>query len=175
MDPTKLKDWMEVVGIFALVASLVFVGLQMKQAQEIAIAEQYQVRAIFAAEHTGSWVENEHMLAMEAADLETAYESGEFGDTFKSDYEAYGPTYVAARSIMAGKGLVTLDAYYFQYQQGFMEKEAWQAFRYRLKNHFRDEYARYIYLNDPQTWRESFREMCDELIAEIGAEARLAE
>ena len=41
MDSTKLNDWMQVVGIFALVASLVFVGLQMKQEQEIAIADTY--------------------------------------------------------------------------------------------------------------------------------------
>lgn len=175
MDPTKLKDWMEVVGIFALVASLVFVGLQMKQAQEIAIAEQYQVRAIFGAEHTGSWVENEHMLAMEAAEFKADYESGEFGDMFKSDYEAFGPIHVTARYIMAAKGLVTMDGYYFQYQQGFMEKEAWQAFRYRLKSHFRDQYVQTVYLNDPQSWRESFRELCDELIAEIEAEPKFAE
>jgi kynurenine formamidase len=45
VDSAKLNDWMQVAGIFALVASLVFVGLQMKQSQEIAIAAQYQERA----------------------------------------------------------------------------------------------------------------------------------
>jgi hypothetical protein len=39
VDSAKLNDWMQVVGIFALVASLVFVGLQMQQDQEIAIVE----------------------------------------------------------------------------------------------------------------------------------------
>ena len=29
MDSAKLNDWMHVVGIFALVASLIFVGLRM--------------------------------------------------------------------------------------------------------------------------------------------------
>ncbi len=175
MDPTKLKDWMEVVGIFALVASLIFVGLQMNQAQKIAIAEQYQIRAIYGAEHVGSIVENEHMLEMEAAEFKSAYESGVFGDTFKKDYEAFGPTYVAAGLVMAGKALVTMDAYYFQYQQGFMEQEAWVAFRHRLKNSFRGEYLSTSYLDDPQSWRESFRELCDEIIAEIEAEPKLAE
>lgn len=175
MDPSKLKDWMEVVGIFALVASLVFVGLQMKQAQEIAIAEQYQVRAIYGAEHVGSFVENEHMLEMEAAKFKSAYESGEFGDTFSSDYEAFGLTHVVADLMMAGKALVTMDAYYFQYQQGFMEEEAWQAFRIRLKKSFRDKYVQTIYLSEPQTWRKSFQELCDEVLAEIKAEPRLVE
>lgn len=36
MDTAKLNDWMQVVGIFALVASLIFVGLQLNQEREIA-------------------------------------------------------------------------------------------------------------------------------------------
>ena len=39
MDSAKLKNWLQVVGIFALVASLLFVGLQMKQTQEIGQGE----------------------------------------------------------------------------------------------------------------------------------------
>lgn len=39
MKSGTVKDALEIVGIFALVASLVFVGLQMRQAQKIAIAE----------------------------------------------------------------------------------------------------------------------------------------
>ena len=39
MDSAKLNDWMQVVGFFALVASLIFVGLQIRQDQEIAIVE----------------------------------------------------------------------------------------------------------------------------------------
>ncbi len=39
MDTAKLNDWLQVIGIFALVASLVFVGLQIKQTQEIGQGE----------------------------------------------------------------------------------------------------------------------------------------
>jgi len=39
MDSAKLNDWLQVLGIFALVASLIFVGLQMKQTQEIGQGE----------------------------------------------------------------------------------------------------------------------------------------
>ena len=75
MDPTKLKDWIEVVGIFALVASLVFVGMQMKQTQDIAIAEQYQARAIYGADHVSAFAENETLLGALVKDIEIAYES----------------------------------------------------------------------------------------------------
>ena len=39
MKQAKFREWLEVVGIFAVVVSLVFVGLQMRQTQQIAIAE----------------------------------------------------------------------------------------------------------------------------------------
>ncbi|MEP1469400.1 MAG: hypothetical protein ABJK25_00350 [Halieaceae bacterium] len=39
MKEAKLRNWMEIVGIFAVVVSLIFVGLQMQQTQSIAIAE----------------------------------------------------------------------------------------------------------------------------------------
>ena len=45
MSRDKLRDWLEIVGVFSIVASLVFVGFQIKQTQDIAIAAQYQERA----------------------------------------------------------------------------------------------------------------------------------
>jgi hypothetical protein len=39
MDSARLNDWLQVIGIFALVASLIFVGLQMKQTQQIGEGE----------------------------------------------------------------------------------------------------------------------------------------
>ena len=41
MSKFQLKDAVEIVGIAAIVASLVFVGLQIRQEQEIAIVDTY--------------------------------------------------------------------------------------------------------------------------------------
>jgi len=38
------KDGAEITGVLAIVLSLIFVGLQIKQSQDIAIAAQYQAR-----------------------------------------------------------------------------------------------------------------------------------
>jgi hypothetical protein len=45
MKMTNWKDTAELIGIAAIVASLIFVGLQMKQTQEIALSAAYQSRA----------------------------------------------------------------------------------------------------------------------------------
>ena len=42
MESAKLNDWMQVVGVFAVVASLVFVGMEMRQSQKIALSAAYQ-------------------------------------------------------------------------------------------------------------------------------------
>ncbi len=41
MSQARMKDWLETLGIIAVVASLVFVGLQMKQDRKIAVADSY--------------------------------------------------------------------------------------------------------------------------------------
>ncbi len=35
---TRLNEWLQVAGLFGVIASLMFVGLQMKQQQEIALS-----------------------------------------------------------------------------------------------------------------------------------------
>ena len=44
-DLSKINEWLQVVGIFGVLASLIFVGLQMKQAHEIALSNTYQSRS----------------------------------------------------------------------------------------------------------------------------------
>jgi hypothetical protein len=62
MDSQKLHDWLQVIGIAAIVASLIFVGLQLKQSDEIALAEALEnVTAIgieergLIAAHADTW------------------------------------------------------------------------------------------------------------------------
>ncbi len=45
MQFSKWKDAAELVGLATIVASLIFVSLQLKQGQDIALASQYQARA----------------------------------------------------------------------------------------------------------------------------------
>lgn len=42
IDSEKLNDWLQIIGIFAVVASLVFVGIQLIQSQKIANADRFQ-------------------------------------------------------------------------------------------------------------------------------------
>jgi len=50
MNSAKINDWIQVVGIFAVVASLMFVGLQMRQDRVIATAEAFTSRSVAVTE-----------------------------------------------------------------------------------------------------------------------------
>jgi len=50
MSSSQLNDWLQVIGLFGVIASLVFVGLQMMQDREIALSAIYQERAASATE-----------------------------------------------------------------------------------------------------------------------------
>lgn len=118
----KFSDWKEIaelVGIVAIVASLLFVGLQLKQSHEIALATQYQSRA--------EATQNLHLAGIEA------------------DWIAPIPALrnqvsdaLSARDINLFLWLwIQFDNHYYQYQSGFLEESAWQA---QLRN-IREFYA----------------------------------
>ena len=107
MDSAKVNDWIQVVGIFALVASLIFVSLQLKQSQEIAIASQYQARA-------------DATMNFFSAHVEADYVMRNFRDKVTDS--------LSAQDITAGLWYwVAFDNHYFQYQSGFLTEGAWQG------------------------------------------------
>jgi hypothetical protein len=172
MDSTKINDWMQVIGIFAVVASLIFVGLQMKQSQEIAVAAQYQERANTSVMF---WVESKNDQS-----------SKEFwGRGFQSFLEASGNTDGAAgwakEMTVSDIGFVYLnvqslmtqiDNHYFQYQSGFLDEESWAPFRARLVGGLRQPPMEDFWAYTAYQWRQSLRDIVAEIQNEIEPEAR---
>ena len=45
LSNAKVSDWLQIIGLFGVFGSLVFVGFQMQQTHEIALSNVYQTRA----------------------------------------------------------------------------------------------------------------------------------
>ena len=58
MDSAKLHDWLQIVGLAAVVGSLIFVGLQLKQADDIAFAEVLESAAARGTEQQALTADN---------------------------------------------------------------------------------------------------------------------
>ena len=63
MDSAKINDWVQAGGIFALVASLIFVGLQLKQSQDIALSQASQSRTSTTVEILVNSAENSDFVS----------------------------------------------------------------------------------------------------------------
>ena len=158
MDSAKLNDWMQVAGIFALVASLVFVGLQMKQSQDIAIAAQYHNRTALA-------VENFHVMA-ELGNHGAATRYCPIEPTEDRSAEDIGVSCLIGLAYMA-----MADNHLYQYESGFMDESSWQAQRRLLKAILSgNDIYRILYQNTRGMRRESFLQLGDQLIAEGDAD-----
>jgi hypothetical protein len=170
----KKQDWKsvgELIGVVAIVASLIFVGLQLKQAQEIAIADQYQNRADAALEFYLALLQTDRALELFANGIETQIEAGTATPEMVNAFEDEGGKLLATRYLIYRSNMTAFDNYYFQYEQGFMTEDAWQPFRQRLKNLLSSELRASFYEQMRLDVRATFRTLCDEILAELRADA----
>jgi hypothetical protein len=146
MDSSKLNDWMQVVGIFAVVASLIFVGLQMKQSQDIALAAQYQARAEAAQNMMMSMQESGMALSaiqIPAAEMKPA-ERHTIDNLYRWSWTQY-------------------DNMHFQYVAGFLDEESWTGQKARIERVYSRCDQRQILENMRPFLRQSFVAYVDSL------------
>ena len=169
MNRDSLGDWLQILGMLAIVASLVFVGLQLKQAQDIAIASQYQARLDSASGHHTALLESDPALRVIGTGIleDIQAEAG-----MPAEYKAWAASQpveeLAFRYIGGVIFLKSHDNVYFQYQRGFLSEEAWTALRAQLKLGLNDDrsWSRAVYEANPEVWRESYRQLIDGLLNE---------
>jgi hypothetical protein len=130
MNLSKLRDWLEVTGLFAVVLSLVFVGIEVKQSREIAVAGQYQARTELlmdmhmhraempqARRVIGEWARDAFLEA--AKSMPNSEEVSEMIAGMTDDQLGLErqEIYLTLR---------LLDNNHFQHQRGYFDDESWQ-------------------------------------------------
>jgi hypothetical protein len=155
MDPAKLNDWMQVVGIFAVVVSLMFVGFQLKQSQDIAIAGQNQERQSVAIDYYASLIQVDEIVDHYGAQHRGHLDANIDLENRRSD-RMIGLSYIRSRMRLS-----IYDNNHFQYQSGFMTIESWQPYLDMTKSACsRESDPGKIMLNHGDQFRAGFRELC---------------
>ncbi len=126
MQKTGWKDIAELFGIAAIVASLLFVGLQMKQSQQIALSAIYQARSDSSMAIRMAPLESEALLSARAK-----LRHGKGGPLTPEEQ-------AAMRALLTGR-LTYLENVHYQYINGFISEEHWQTNREELKGMMRRE------------------------------------
>jgi hypothetical protein len=139
----SLKDIVEIVGILAIVASLIFVGLQLKQSHEIALAAQYQARADASASlHLAFQESGTSIQTVLAPDRPNGRENRLSDDQVN----------------FANFAWFTFDNHHFQYQSGFLTDEAWAALSNRIQRFYSYCSFRPVFERNKYAMRDSFVE-----------------
>jgi len=164
------RDLAEITGYVAIVASLIFVGLQLNQSQEIAIASQYQDRASTAVEYYGSQMQNQRAIEEKGAAIIEDVRSGKASPTLRNYIEDRSPESIGMWFYENRVFFVMLDNFQFQYSNGFMAEESWDAFRRQLRDELSKEATEEYYRNYRSSLRVSFEVLCEEVLAEISSQ-----
>lgn len=162
----------EIAGIFAVVASLIFVGLQLRLDRKVAVAEQYFNRAESAKADRRAMLESDDYMQFRG-ELWALGDRPSFWDESSELAAQVADGSISVRSLRAGivslqLSVIGYDNVYFQYQQGLIEDEMWNHLRSTMKRNMagneivRQAYSLYA--------RPTIRPIIDEILKEIEAE-----
>ena len=134
MGADKVRTLVEVVGLLAIVASLVFVGIQMKQSQEIAISTQYQERANAAVEMFTGNLQSDLSLRLSGDRLRLTMFGPESDAILRDWAQERKPQELAWQFNNFLMLFSIYDNNHFQYSAGFLDEDSWLSFQARMKN-----------------------------------------
>lgn len=171
------KEIVEILGILAVVASLVFVGMQLMLDRKVALAEQYFNRAESVKADRRTLLESEDLMRFH----EESWALGRRPPYWDEDWEIAGHVEdgsISVRSVIAiiiddQLAIIGYDSVYFQYQQGLLDEELWNNLRSNLKRGMaQEELSRAVFEHHA---RSTIRPVIEEVLREIESERATVE
>ena len=152
VDTSKINEWLQVVGMFGVIASLIFVGLQMKQTQQIALSNTYQTRTAATVESLIAAISSPEFLSASAK-------------VYANKSDELTMQEAVAWEYFLGADMTLFENNHQQYEMGFLSEEHWQRNVAELKCKFELPLNRQMMEN----WfcRELFMIVIEEIIDQV--------
>jgi hypothetical protein len=156
---TGWKDIAELIGIVAIVASLIFVGLQLKQSHEIAASQIYQDRTSATVAAITAMMASPELTSglakLESDQLDT----------------------ITAAELVAAGLAISASAYlwdnsHYQYEHGYISAEGWAKIRSDIKGTLRQPFARKMMMEHIEYARPPLAEVYEQVMKELDEERR---
>lgn len=112
MNSSKINDWLQIVGLFGVIASLVFVGLQMRQDREIALSEAYQDRTAISLSLDYDFRNNPALISA-------------FAKVRNHGWSGISAEEQSLLSSFHGSTMEIYENLHYQYVHGFIDDEHW--------------------------------------------------
>lgn len=157
MNKPNFRTSIEIVGLFSLVASLIFVGLQLQQDRVIAEANQYQARAEMRLNNHRSFLESDQVFPV----LAKVQASG---------LESLTPVERRIHTTTQVMEIIAYDNNFYQYELGVISEKYWESARKRIKLRLRDPTTRKFYRQVIPIMSSELAEETRKLILEVERE-----
>ena len=165
---TKSRELIEIVGIFSVVVSLVFVGVQLLLDRRVAIGAQFHARSALYHQAEQSLFENDAYVHDWAQVRESGRLPGWWDKEIEDFQEFWGLSHEAMHreETVIRMRLIRFNDNFFQYERGLITEETLQMQLIGLRNNIRSPYFRTIAQNF-NVLEQSFKNLIDELIIEL--------
>jgi len=153
VDTRKINDWLQIVGMFGVIASLIFVGLQMKQAHEIALSSIYQARSDATVDSLVSAINSPEFLSA-------------ISKLYAKKPEELTSQEAVALEFFLGADMTMFENNHRQYEMGYLSEEHWQRNLAELRCTLNTPVQRKFIV--AWHYRESFMKVINDVIAQNG-------
>ena len=165
---SKTREIVEIIGIFGIVGSLVFVGMQLVLDRRVATSAQFHARTILFQEQEQSVFENDAFITEMAQSWEDNRKPSWWSPEIE-EYQrmnGYSMEYMARQSTQIRMRFIRLNDNYFQYVNGLISEESWEAILLGVRNNLSATFNRAVALSI-NTLEPGFKALMQELIAEL--------
>ena len=156
MNTEKINDWLQIAGLAGVIGSLIFVGLQLKQTQAIALSDTYQSRTAVTVESSISAIGSPEFL------------SG-MSKIYANRANELKMSEAIAVELYIGSIFTMIENNHLQYQAGFLSEEHWQRNLAEMQCALTVPLFREIVMGWP--FRESFSAVISGSIGQITGDA----
>ena len=120
MKKVSLDGWIQLIGMIGIIGSLLFVGLEMRQSQRIALAAQQQERASLVTEIIGTFAEANPAIS--------------FLDFLNENLDLSNQNNRAVAETYMYRMWMVYENDYLQYELGLMDEDIWLAKLASMRN-----------------------------------------
>jgi hypothetical protein len=155
MDKTRLNNWLQFGASVGVILSLIFVGLEIQQSRDIAIADIYQQRTEILLNQLSFGLPPEVVYA--------ALRKARAGEELTEEEEYVVFIGVAAR-------VAYWENNHFQFQLGLMSLEQWEASRKSIALRADNPAFLKAWEEERHTVRKSFADEVDQILSDAASE-----
>lgn len=154
MQSSKLNDRIQVAASIGVMLSLIFVGFEIKQSREIAIADIFQQKSAPAVQV------QQGMISIEL--FVEALEKAQLGENLSP---------IERRRLKFGNNpwFQYWENNHFQYEIGLLSEDGWQASKNAMGKTMRRHLVQEWWESQRTYWREPFAKEVDKILAEVRA------